>query len=222
MSPSPYAAENDTVPTCPQVFALSDMLELDDLLPIEQEELLKSFSSLSYSSFTSESQRNVTFGGIQSIHYIESSRDMTDEDVEDRWFTRSQLYDFKRAARTLCKEELSGKDIGCDESTRGMDVYFPARQKTHSKYIHHVMEAYHVQCQGNPEHVAQLCEKWGTKSRDRAAVAGVQDFYHAYFPHMVSMAQVGASKPTRPTPIQRPNKRSASMDPMVPQRNRSL
>lgn len=225
MSPSPYSsssAENDTFLITPEMLSLSDMMDLDELLPIEQDDFLRSCSSLTdFPQYMSKPQQSVTFGGIQSLDFIESSRDMTDQDIEDRWFTRSQLYDFKRNARTLCKEEHRGKDIGEDESTRGMDVYFPARQKSHSKYIYHVMQAFHVDCKGNPEYVAQLCEKWSAKSRDRAMLAGIQDFYQAYFPHMAHSSKNAVGK-VATAPIPRPHKRSASVDMRAPPRTRSL
>ncbi len=220
MSPSPYASENDTFPVSPEMIPLSDLMDIDELLPIEQDDFLRSCSSLGPYPDTSGS-KTVTFGGIQSLDFIESSRDMTDQDVEDRWFTKAQLCEFKRTARTLCKEEHSGKDIGDDNSTRGMDVYFPARQKTHAKYIYHVMRAINVECKGNPEYVAQLCEKWSTKSRDRALVIAVEDFYHAYYPHIAQAK--GISKTSQATTaIQRSNKRSAPTELRAPARTRSL
>lgn len=207
MSPSPYSAENDTLMITPQMAPLSDLMELDELLPIEQDELLKSSSSLSFypCTFDQPARKNVSFGGIKSINYIESARDMSNQDVEDRWFTRSQLGEFKASARTLAKQEYHGKPISSLESTRGMDVYFPHRQRYHAKYVQHVLEAYHVRCKGNPELVAQLCENWSTKSRDRSMVAGIEDFYSANVPAMQQL----------------PLNRTLSVD-VAPDRQRSL
>jgi hypothetical protein len=208
---------------------LSDMMNLDDLLPIELEDWTNSCSSLSLEPTSTtkpqqqqQQRRSVSFGGIQSLDFIESSRDMTDQDLEDRWFTRSELADFKLRARTLFKDEYNGKDVGEDESTRGMDIYYPSRQKSHAKYIYHVMHAFHVECKGNPEHVAMLCERWSTKARDRAIVAAAQDFYQAYFPHMAQPQTFGGVGKARPAPVQRQNKRLAPSELRAPARTRSL
>ena len=68
-----------------------------------------------------------------------------------------------------------------EDSIRGMDVYYPARQKYCKKFISHVLEAYHVRCAGNDEQVALLAEKWSVKSQQRATKNGMNDFYIAYF-----------------------------------------
>jgi len=66
------------------------------------------------------------------------------------------------------------------DSTRGLDVYYPSRQRFCKKYIQHVLEAYHVRCVGNDEHVALLAEKWGKKSLMRAISMAKKDFVVAY------------------------------------------
>lgn len=195
----------------------------DDPLPIELEDWTNSGSFLNIEPtfiHSLQQKRSVSFGGIQSLDFIESSRDMTDQDLEDRWFTRSELADFKFRARALFKDEHNGKVVGEEESTRGMDVYYPSRQKSHAKYIYHVMQAFHVQCKGNPEHVALLCERWSAKARDRAIVTAAQDFYQAYFPHMAQPKTLG--KTPRAAPVQRQNKRLATGDLRAPARTRSL
>jgi len=67
------------------------------------------------------------------------------------------------------------------DSTRGLDVYYPARQRYAKKFIQHVLEAYYVRCVGNDEHVALLAEKWSQKSLSRAAKIAKKDFRVAYF-----------------------------------------
>lgn len=160
---------------------LSELMELDELLPIEQEEFMRSQSSADCFSFPPVTQKRVSFGGVQSIHHIESSMDMTDEDVEDRWFTKTELAEFKSNARNLFKRELEGTPVDQRmDSTRGMDIYLPQRQRTHTSYVRHVFEAYHFRCQGHPEYVAELCQRWTSKSRERAHAIGIQDYYAAH------------------------------------------
>ena len=72
------------------------------------------------------------------------------------------------------------RDLSHD-SIRGLDVYAPSRQRFTKKYIQHVLEAYHVRCVGNDEHVALLAEKWSKKSLTRAINMGEKDFLAAYF-----------------------------------------
>jgi hypothetical protein len=255
-----YLSENDTfmisLPTQPLDCNEMNMTDLDALLPIEQEDLLKSFSSMSFDASTflfdddmidvneNQPRSRVSVGGIQSIDYIESARDMTDQDIEDRWFTRSQLQGFKAAARALCSAKKAGKDIGVEESTRGMEAYLPGRSKTCAKFIYHVLDAFHVQCKGNPEYVGLLSEKWSTRSRDRAKAAGEQDYYQAYLPHLASgqpprarstptktvvattvvaaAAAASCHKRVMPAAVQRSNKRPVSADFRIPERTRSL
>jgi len=74
----------------------------------------------------------------------------------------------------------SQSDLSRD-SIRGLDVYAPSRQRYTKKYIKHVLEAYHVRCVGNDEHVALLAEKWSKKSLARAVSMGEKDYLAAYF-----------------------------------------
>ena len=138
-------------------------------------------------------RRHIHFGGIQSIQRIESLWDMTEEEVSDRWYSKAELGQFKQAARDLCKGEFlrlgrsSGTTCPIDEetsSTRGMDVYFPSRQRHQAKYVWHVLQAFHGPYRGNPDYVALLCEKWSTTVSIRAAERAMQDFYDAYFPSL--------------------------------------
>jgi hypothetical protein len=210
-------AENDVLIMTSNAIALDELIRLVDILPIEDDELAKSFSSLSFSPTTFNTRKQVSFGGIQSVDCIESVIDMTAEDISDRWFSKEELNGFKQAARDLCKDERSGGIVGAENSTRGMDVYFPNRQRHHAKYVQHVLHAINVHCAGNPVHVALLCKKWSAKVTGRAVEQGQQDFYEAYFPYM---AQGGECMPP---PCTRPNKRAApTSEQRVPQRTRSL
>jgi len=172
--------------------------------------------------------RHVHFGGIHSMKRIESTRDMTDEDISDRWYSKAELLAFKQAARDLCKGEqrqlqLLGRggtplSAVVDEetsSTRGMDVYFPSRQRHQAKYIWHVLQAFqhlqhqqqqqqqqqHEQCGINSSssgtdpdyYVALLCEKWSAKVSLQAAQRAIHDFYDAYFPSWRTLAATTAS-----------------------------
>lgn len=67
-----------------------------------------------------------------------------------------------------------------EDSTRGMEVFVPARQKYNKKFVRHVLEAYHVRCTGNDEHVALLSERWSQKPLQRAISTGREDFCVAY------------------------------------------
>jgi hypothetical protein len=187
----------------PNAVSLDELIRLEDVLPIEHDELMKSFSSMSFALSTFEPLRQVSFGGVQSVDYIESVMDMTDQDIVDRWYSKDELQGFKQAAKDLCMGERSGKQIDDEESsTRGMDVYFPGRQRHQAKYVYHVLQALKVHCVGRPDHVALLCEKWSAKGTTRATKRALQDFHEAYVPCMVQQQQHqhhgGKSIPSRP------------------------
>lgn len=201
-----HPSENDTVIMISHTIPLDELIRVAEVLPIDHEDLLKSFSSLSFTPALLKTGKQVSFGGVQSMDYIESVVDLTDEAISDRWFSKQELSDFKQSARELCKSERNGVEIGHDVSTRGMDVYFAGRQRHHQKYIFHVLQALNLHCVGRPDYVATLCEKWSTKVTIKAAERGMQDFYEAYFPHMASGGNA------IPHPSVRPNKRAACSD----------
>jgi hypothetical protein len=195
MSPA-HQQENDSFCIITETSALSDMMDLDELLPIEKEELLVADSRKMQECFyPHRPTKSVSFAVIQSVDLIESSTEMSDEEKHQMWFSSSELKQFKSNARNLCRQQCKGVLI--TDSTRGMDVYFPSRQRNHAKYIFHMVHAYHVH--GNPDYVAQLAEKWSAKSTERALVAGRQDFYEA---HMIQQTEV----PTTSTQSRRSSK----------------
>lgn len=123
--------------------------------------------------------RSVSFGSTD-VAYIENANDLTAEEKDCRWYQLEELQEIKAAARGLCVQETKGSGIGEDDSTRGMDVYYPSRQRNNRKFVEHVLEAYHFRCAGNAEHVRQLVERWSTKSRQRASMKAQQDYLDAY------------------------------------------
>mmetsp|Transcript_19571 Transcript_19571/g.48740 ORF Transcript_19571/g.48740 Transcript_19571/m.48740 type:complete len:246 (-) Transcript_19571:70-807(-) len=143
--------------------------------------------------------RKVGFGPEVTLAYIESAFDYTQEDRDDRWYRSSTISGFKDDARRLCRGRIEDVRNGCsprrrvrkslssssdeqsNDSIRGLDVYAPSRQRYSKKYTQHVLEAYHVRCVGNNEHVALLAEKWSKKSLQRAMNMGEKDFMAAYF-----------------------------------------
>ena len=157
--------------------------------------------------------RRVAFGPDETLAYIETALEFTQQDKDDRWYRPSEMESFKQTARNLCHKRMhnsknniidtaiprhsdsTDRNAGVtssvvntkylydeEDSIRGMDVYYSARQRYCKKFIQHVLEAYYVRCVGNDEHVALLAEKWSVKSQKRAITAGMKDFYVAYFP----------------------------------------
>lgn len=149
--------------------------------------------------------RKVGFGPDVTLAYIESSFDFTQGEKDERWYRSSTISSFKEDAKRLCRGRIEDVRNGSSplirvrktlrtesttsseqadasrDSIRGLDVYAPSRQRFTKKYIQHVLEAYHVRCVGNDEHVALLAEKWSKKSHARAASNGEKDFMAAYF-----------------------------------------
>ena len=129
--------------------------------------------------------RNVSFHHSDELAYIESAADLTQVERDCRWYQADELQEIKSAARRLCVQEAKG-GLGSSsiseqkESTRGMDVYYPSRQRNNRKFVEHVLEAYHFRCHGNAEHVRQLVERWSIKSRERASLRAQQDYLEAY------------------------------------------
>ena len=128
----------------------------------------------------------VDFGQDTTVAYIESAFELTQIEKDDRWYRPSEIATFRDSARKLCRDKL--ESLGGDEqngeqkeSTRGLDVYYPSRQRFSKRFIQHVLEAYYVRCVGNDEHVALLAEKWSKKSLARATEMAKKDFLVAYF-----------------------------------------
>jgi len=173
---------NDFYPiilTAPQSDSSTSM-DLDELLPIERQMLNNSSSMLS-----SKSNREVSFSGKDSVVFIESSEDWTDEERDNSWFAAQELDRIKRRAIKLCKQEAQGRPMSPDDSTRGMSIYFPARKKAYARFAYYVLLAYYEQHVGNPDYVAHLAEKWSTANKEMAHTIAVRDMYEAYFPTML-------------------------------------
>jgi hypothetical protein len=206
--------ENDSFPIITyQTAALSDMMDIDELLPIELDEVEDNdFYYQQQPQPQNATRKNVTFSAVEHYAIIESPEDWTEDERNASWYGRSELDAFKSKARKLCKQhykkQSTNAPIPSDESVRGMEVYFPSRQRAHAKFVFHVLHAYHVQCVGNPDYVAQLCAKWSAKASELALVNGIQDFYEACFPHMI---QQTAEMPSTPVPLVR--RRSSASQP---------
>jgi len=144
--------------------------------------------------------RKVDFGPDMTLAYIESAVEFTQAEKDERWYRPSEISSFRGDARKLCKTRMDdirniseGVSIpdsstgneksvipSSTDSIRGLDVYYPSRQRYGKKYIGHVLEAYYVRCVGNDEHVALLAEKWSKKNLNRAIRTGKKDFLAAY------------------------------------------
>ncbi|KAL3920734.1 MAG: hypothetical protein SGILL_003110 [Bacillariaceae sp.] len=131
---------------------------------------------------TASSSPRVGFSSSNTIVYIESALELTQDDRNCRWYQVAELQDIKSLARRLCVQESKNSSSTEEktDSTRGMDVYYPSRQRNQKKFVEHVLEAYHFRCAGNSEHVRQLVERWSAKSKQRAATRGKQDFVDAF------------------------------------------
>ena len=169
--------ENDLFPIILQLSASQSEfcdMDLDELLPIEE----------------IERRSKISFSEMDSVVLVESSEDWTDEERENMWFSRKELDCFRRQARKLCvKEQTKGYVLPEEDSTRGMDIYFPSRKELHAQYIFHVLKAYYEQCAGDPDQVAFFAEKWSRRNTERALMAGIHDMCEAYFPHMIGKAE---------------------------------
>lgn len=126
----------------------------------------------------------ISFGPTEILSYIETTHELSWDERAERWYRPDEMEQMKRSARTLCQMQAKGHELSADDSIRGMDVYYPSRQRNHKKHVYHVLEAYRFICAKNNDHVAQLSEKWSFKNKERASAQGMKDFYEAYFHHM--------------------------------------
>lgn len=190
-------------------YSLSDMMDLDELLPIERQELEMELlqeqaaaeqrlqqqqqqqmrSSISRGS----SRKQVSFDAYVEIELIEPISEMTEEEKHDIWYHRCELEDFKYQARKLCKTEFKSKSSKGgqqqqqqqQESTRGLECYFPQRMRDARRTNDQVLGAYLFSSGNNSEEqlLGQMAEQCNAEARHLALAMGVQDFYEAYFPH---------------------------------------
>lgn len=168
-------------------------MDLDDLLPIERQFLNCS------SSLPTKSNRGVSFSKMDSVVLIESSEDWSQEERDNSWYRQHALEKCKKKAIKLCRREAKGEATKPEDSTRGMEIYFPARKKAHAEYTYYVLFAYYEQFAGNPEYVAHLAEKWSAANKEQAHIVGIRDMYEAYFPNM--MEQQHEVQGTIPHPL---------------------
>jgi hypothetical protein len=169
--------------TAPQSDSCS--MDMDELLPIERQQLLKEEESL----MPRPTKQGVSFSKKNFINRIESSEEWSDDERNNTWFSTSELEHFKGNARKLCQREAKKDFISPEESTRGMSVYFSSRKRRHAQHVFHVLRAYYEQFPGNSEYVAHLSEKWSDANRTRAFRTGIRDMYEAYFPHLIEQTQ---------------------------------
>ncbi|CAJ1928260.1 unnamed protein product [Cylindrotheca closterium] len=201
----PQEESNDFYPiilTAPQSDCCSSM-DLDELLPIEME-MLNSTSSI-----VSKGIRNVSFGAKDSVAFIESSEDWTDEERDNTWFTPNELDRIKKRAIKLCKHESLGLAIPVEDSTRGMGIYFPTRKEAHAEFVYQVLLAYHDTYAGDSDYVAHLAEVWSVANKEMAHTVAVRDMYEAYFPNMLE------KQPKKKTSgVRTPTSHSSSLSPI--------
>ena len=176
-------------------------MDLDEMLPIDcqgdqQEQIRPSEGS----------SRHVSFEEYVEIELIEHISEMSEGEKHDIWYRRCELDDFKRQARKLCKTKSKGQ-----ESTRGLECYFPQRmrrfQRTNDEVLRTCLFA------GDSDEVGQVAEQYNAEARQLALTTGIQDFYEAYFPHMIQQSSTPADV-FEPTPLPQP----ACVGPSTPAR----
>jgi hypothetical protein len=182
--------------------SLSDMMDLDELLPIERQELEMELQAAQQEQMrASGSSKHVSFDEYVEIELIEPISEMTEEEKDDSWYHRCELDDFKYQARKLCKSKSKGQ-----ESTRGLECYFPQRMRGFQRTNDQVLRAYLFS--GDSEQVGQMAEECNADARRLALATGVQDFYEAYFPLIIQQSPRDAFEPT---PLCQP----ASVGPLI-------
>jgi hypothetical protein len=176
--------------------SLSDMMDLDELLPIERQELEMELQAAQQEQMRASrgSSKRVSFDEYVEIELIEPVYEMTEEEKCDVWYHRCELDDFKCQARKLCKTKSKGL-----ESTRGLECYFPQRMRGVRRTNDQVLRAYLFS--GNSEQVGQMAEQCNAEARHLALAVGIQDFYETYFPHMLHQSTRDAFEPT---PLRQP------------------
>jgi hypothetical protein len=177
-------------------YSLSDMMDLDELLPIERRELEMELQVAQQERMRASrgSSKHVSFDEYVEIELIEPISEMTEEEKDNIWYLRCELDDFKHQARKLCKTKSKGQ-----ESTRGLECYFPQRMRCFQRTNDQVLRAYLFS--EDSEQVGQMAEECNAEARHLALATGVQDFYEAYFPHIIQQSPRDAFEPT---PLRQP------------------
>jgi len=182
--------ENDSFhmssPTLP---LSSDLMDLEERCPMNDPVHYDSNEERRWKS------RRVRFAAADTVVCIESTDDWTDYERHASIWSASELFCIKKSAKSMCKRYHKANVIQTEtDSIRGMDVYFPSRQRAHAKYIAHVVQASRGHLK---EQLAHLCDKWSQTSKERAAAVALQDFYEAYFPDIAVSTPVKAAPSLR-------------------------
>ena len=169
-------------------------MDLDDLLPIERQMLeIDGDTMADYEPIDVDFHvpcdnfepvrvaSSVTFDDVEQIAYVITPiSEMSKEEKNATWYTGSDLERFKQTARKLCKDKSL---LTSEDSIRGMECYFPSRQKAHKQALDKILRTC-MFCDDD-DLVAQVAEECSLHARKVARAAGVHDFYAAYFPHMI-------------------------------------
>jgi hypothetical protein len=212
------ACETDFYPTNHEIphslNTESTTMSLDELLPLERSHIFDDEVCAKNMPPSPPKRSRISFGPSQILAYIETTQELNRDELAQKWYQPDELQQMKHLARTLCQMEAKGHRIPADDSIRGMDVYYPSRQRNHKKHVYHVLQAYHYHCAKNDHHVALLSEKWSFKNKERASAKGLEDFYEAYFHHIMqpnNHHHHQLSDPKRKgsgTPVPEPERRS--------------
>jgi hypothetical protein len=183
--------------------SLCDMMDLDELLPCERQELEMELQDAREERMRASrgSAKQVSFDEYVEFELIEPISELTEEEKHDCWYRRCELDDFKQQAKKLCKTKCKGQ-----ESTRGLECYFPQRMRGFQRTNDQVLRAYMFS--GDSEQVGQIAEQCNAEARHLALATGVQDFYEAYFPQIMQQSPRDAFEPT---PLRQPASVGPSM-----------
>jgi hypothetical protein len=175
-------------------YSLSDMMELDALLPLDHQDFEMELQAVQQEQRRASrgSSKNVSFDEYLKIELIERISEMTEGEKSDSWYHRSERDDFRNQARKLCKTDSKGQ-----ESTRGLECYSRQRRRRLQRTNDQVLRAYLFA--GDSEQVGVWAEEYNAEARQFALATAVQDYYEAYFPHIIH--QSSTPDAFEPTPL---------------------
>ena len=168
------------------------MMDLDEMLPIDcqaaQQEQVRASGG---------SSNHISFEEYVEIELMEHISEMTEEEKDDIWYRRCELNDFKHQARKLCKTKSKGQ-----ESTRGLECYFPQRMRCTKRTNDQVLRT--CWFAGDSDETGQMAEQYNAEARRLALTTGIQDFYEAYFSHIIQQSSTPGDI-FEPTPLPQPS-----------------
>lgn len=186
---------------------VSNKMDYCSTLPVHPspEDCIKILQILDMPHTTTTRRRRVQIAPQPSI--VPSAK--ADYELNQLWYKRSEINEFKAEARQLVLATSSPKAFLKDDSLRGLESSTLERRLHRHKTIQCTLSAYKKKM--NPEDVAKIARICATWNTETAFVQACRDYYTVYPPNepkQVKVPRVSSRPPAFPFALRRAKSRT--------------